>query len=473
MRRNGTATTRAAASQRTRREVNGLSRFRQGPVSRLAVGPHFVLATAVLMTLGLEALRGRTTVGFSIVWPVAQAAVVGCALLFAWRRQNELRLPLVLGLGLVLELGWIGVHLARGVPAEYDVAFPYRSEGNALLHGSYPASEYPPGAVLIFAFDTLIGGGSTHHSHPFVMVPFEILLVVAIWCLRTAWSPWFATVVAVWPMNAFFWETKFDLVPAAFLVLGLGLAFQERWLLSGVALGLGAAVKWTPALSLAALVLWLIRSRGGRTAGAHLGGAVCAFLVVNVPFLVWSPHQVFAAYRLQGSRGITGESLPFIPLKLLGFARSSNEFWNAAAVPNHANGVAIAVQAVVVLASFIVVATRGRNLAAAVATAAMVPVVFLLFNRIFSPQFLVPLAAAWAVAGSLLARNRRDQLLLGILICGATLANTLVYPTRPSAWLLFSGTLFVLSLLATGFVYVMARASHAGGPRSDPRCAHS
>jgi hypothetical protein len=156
MRRNGTATTRAVASQRTPREVNGLSRFLQGPVSRLAVGPHFALATAVLMTLGLEALRGRTTVGFSIVWPVAQAAVVGCALLFAWRRQNELKLSLVLGLGLALELGWIGVHLARGVPAEYDVAFPYRSEGNALLHGSYPASEYPPGAVLIFAFDTLI-----------------------------------------------------------------------------------------------------------------------------------------------------------------------------------------------------------------------------------------------------------------------------------------------------------------------------
>jgi hypothetical protein len=105
-----------------------------------------------------------------------------------------------------------------------------------------------------------------------------------------------------------------------------------------------------------------------------------------------------------------------------------------------------------------------------------VPVVFLLFNRIFSPQFLVPLAAAWALAGSLLARNRRDQLLLGILICGATLANTLVYPTRPSAWLLFSTILFVLSLLATGFVYAMARgvpASRCGRASRWPRSAVS
>jgi hypothetical protein len=312
---------------------------------------------------------------------------------------------------------------------------------------------------LVFAFDALIGGGTTRVSHPFVMVPFEIGLVVAIWSLRTAWSAWFATVVALWPMNAFFWETKFDVVPAAFLALGLGFAIRERWLFSGAALGLGAAVKWTPALSVAALAVWLIRSRGGRTAAAHLGAAGSAFLAVNVPFLVWSPHEVLAAYRLQGSRGITAESLPFIPLKLLGLARSGDDFWNAAMVPNHANGVAIAVQAVAVLVSFIVVATRGRNLAAAVATAAMVPVVFLLFNRVFSPQFLVPLAAAWAVAGSLLARSRRDQFLLAILICGATLSNTLVYPARSSSWLLFSVTLFVLSLLATGWVYAMVRKS--------------
>lgn len=426
---------------------------------RRGVEPHVALATAVVITLALEALRGRATVGFPTFWPVAQAAVVALALTVAWRRQSELRLPLVLCLGLVLELGWIGVHLARDVPAEYDVAFPYRTEGNALLHGTYPESEYPPGAVLLFAFDALVGGGTARVSHPFVMVPFELGLVVAIWCLRTTWSAWFATVIALWPMNAFFWETKFDLVPAVFLILGLSFAIRERWLLSGVALGLGAAVKWTPALCVVALAVWLLRSRDARTAGVHVGAAVCAFLAVNLPFLVWSPHQVLAAYRLQGSRGITGESLPFIPLKLLGHARSSHEFWNAATVPNHANGVAIAVQGVAVLLSLIVVATRGRNLGAAVATAAMVPVVFLLFNRIFSPQFLVPLAAAWAFAGCLLARSRRDQLLLGILICGATLSNTLVYPVRSSSWLLFSATLFVLSLLATGYVYALARRS--------------
>jgi len=36
--------------------------------------------------------------------------------------QRELELPAVLGLALVLELGWIAVHLARGVDADYESA---------------------------------------------------------------------------------------------------------------------------------------------------------------------------------------------------------------------------------------------------------------------------------------------------------------------------------------------------------------
>jgi hypothetical protein len=107
---------------------------------------------------------------------------------------------------------------------------------------------------------------------------------------------------------------------------------------------------------------------------------------------------------------------------------------------------------------------------AAIASATMAPVVFLVFNRVFSPQFLVVLLAAWAVAGSLLARSRRDQLLLGILLFGATLSNTLVYPTRLAAWGLFSGTLFLFALIATGWVYVRAGvAEHAPGVRSPRR----
>jgi hypothetical protein len=135
-----------------------------------------------------------------------QAAIAAAALVVAWRRQRELELPLVLGLALVLEFGWIALHLAHGVDADSDSARALPREGNAFLHGAYPESEYPPGAILLFALDVLLGGGSTRVAHAFLMISFQIAVVAGIWSFRTRWSAWLATVAALWPLNAFFWE---------------------------------------------------------------------------------------------------------------------------------------------------------------------------------------------------------------------------------------------------------------------------
>jgi hypothetical protein len=423
---------------------------------RLHIPTQLVLGVAVAAMLALEALRGSATLGTSTAWPLAQALVGVLALVFAWRRQEELTLPLLLVLGLVLHSGWIAVHLARGVDADYDASVAYLDQGNALLDGTYPSSEYPPGAVVLFAFEALVGGGSVRVSHALAMVPFQLAVVAAVWLLRTRSSRWFAAVLALWPLNAFFWEFKFDLVPTAFLVFGLVFASRERWLLAGALLGVGAATKWAPALTVLALVLWLLASRRWRAAAAHAAGAGAAFLVINIPFLVWSARDVLNAYTFQAQRGLIGESLAYIPLRLLGRAHLNGEFWDPAQVPDWANGAAIAVQTVALVASLVIVATRGRNTAAAVATAAMVPVVFLIFNRVFSPQFLVLMTAAWAVAGSLLARNARAQLVLGALVFGATLSNVLVYPTLSSSWGVFSAFLFLFAFAATGWVYALA-----------------
>lgn len=62
----------------------------------------------------------------------------------------------------------------------------------------------------------------------------------------------------------------------------------------------------------------------------------------------------------------------------------------------------------------------------------MAPVVFLLANRVFSPQYLVTTVASWPFAAALVARDALDALLLVLLAWGATLANVLVYPIRPA-----------------------------------------
>ena len=163
------------------------------------------------------------------------------------------------------------------------------------------------------------------------------------------------------------------------------------------------------------------------------------------------------AYTTQGTRGIIGESLPYLPLRLFGLAQTALP-WDASVVPGWANAAAIAVQGLAVLGTFAAVVARRSDPRAALSIAAMSPVVFLVLNGVFSPQFLIVLFAAWAVAGSLLAKTQADQLMLATLIFGASLANTLVYPTLSRFWPYFSGVLFAFALAATMWVFVRAGA---------------
>ena len=422
------------------------------------------------MALVCELARGAAPLGTSYAWSVTQACVAAAALAVAWRSQDRLRLPAVLALGFVLEVGLFLIHSHLHNPGDYDSVVLYPRQGNALLHGHYPRSEYPPGAVSIFAFEAWVAGGTTRTANALLMVPFQLLSVAAIWRLRTRWSAWFATLVAVWPLNGFFWEFRFDLVPTAALVLGLLLAWRERWLLAGIVLGLGAAVKWTPALSALALVVWLAASGRRRLAGVHAAAFVIAFLAVNLPFVAWQPSEVLAAYGRQGGRGITGESAPYLVLRLFGHAKSAYYFWDPAQVPSSADDVSVAVQLLLAAALLAAVVVARRRQRAAIALAALGPTLFLLTNRVFSPQFLVLLLASWAVAGALVCGSRGQQLAVGLLALGASLANALLFPTLAAPvpqfpdWTYYSAAVFVGGFAVTCWLVVLARAAEDGGP---------
>jgi uncharacterized membrane protein len=279
-------------------------------------------------------------------------------------------------------------------------------------------------------------------------------------------------------MNAFSWEFRFDLVPTALLALGLLFAFRERWLLSGALLGLGAAVKWTPGLAMAALVVWLLADRRWRTAGAHLMGFVSVFALLHIPFLLWSPSETLHSYRYFSSQGLTGESLWYLLLAPFGSANVSlHKFWLPADVPGWTNAATVIAQVLVLLALGFAAWQARASLRAGVAIAAMAPVVFLLVNRVFSPQYLVLMLAAWTIAGALLVESRKEQLALGFAIMAATTANALVYPytlQQFGFWRLASATLFVISLATSVWLAVRAvqhssaRESRSAGAPARP-----
>jgi hypothetical protein len=107
---------------------------------------------------------------------------------------------------------------------------------------------------------------------------------------------------------------------------------------------------------------------------------------------------------------------------------------------------------------------------AALSAAVMSPVVFLVLNRVFSAQYLILLIAAWFVAGSQLARDRHDQLLLALLVLCASVANHLVYPTYAWKWQLFSSSMFLLALAAIAWVLLRLLESR---PTRVSSAAHS
>ena len=422
-----------------------------GPVWR---EPHLVLAVTAAIVLACELLTQES--GSSAPMMLA-AAIAFAAFVLVWREQERLRLLPLLGLTLAFHLGWIAVDLALGLES-FDSEILYRRWGNELLDGRYPEAQYPPGAVLLFALEAWLGGGGTRTSNALLMVPFQLVAVAAIWALRTRTTPWLAALVALWPMNAFFWEFRFDLVPTALLALGLLLAARGRWGLSGAALGLGAAVKWIPGISFVFLAVWLLASRRPRELRAHTAAFVAVFACLHVPFLLWSFDEATYAYRYFSGQGITGESVWYLLLTPLGLAMvNEREFWLPADVPAWADPLVVVAQALLLL-GLAATAWRARGrLHAALASAAIAPALFLLTNRIFSPQYLVPILAAWAIAGALVIESRRSQLMLGISAMVATTANAFVYPytlQQLNLWKAASAVLFAVALTTTAVLVV-------------------
>jgi hypothetical protein len=186
-------------------------------------------------------------------------------------------------------------------------------------------------------------------------------------------------------------------------------------------------------------------------------------LAIHVPFAIWDAGDLFAAYTKQGGRSIIAESMWYLPLHFFGVVEFPQSVGDEAGAPAWADAGATVVQ-VLLLIGLLAAAARTRRLDSAVAIAALVPVAFLLTNRVFSPQFVLVAMAGWAIAGAVLVRTRRKQLVLGTAILAAALLNAAVFPHgapyEGPRWELSSLGFFVLALAIT--IWGAARAIRSG-----------
>ncbi len=298
-----------------------------------------------------------------------------------------------------------------------DIGILYRARGLVLGHipylqtGDYQVLEYPvlTGALVDIErriaqlFGAPVGAGLSDQqqlvsSNLFFDVNQVVLFVffaVAVWAqLRTMRGrPWDAMLLAASPCVAATALINWDLFPVALTALALMFWSRSRPVLCGVLLGLGMAAKLYPALILGPLLLLCLRGRRMPEFGRTLAAFVLSWLVVNVPVMVLAPQGWLAFWSFNSDRQADLGSIWYV------FSLAGHPVGNLNLVST-----ALLLLGCAAIGVLILLAPRRPRIGQ---VAFLVLVVFLVTNKVYSPQYVL-----WLLPLLVLARPRwRDWLI--------------------------------------------------------------
>ncbi|MBZ4372723.1 glycosyltransferase 87 family protein [Corallococcus sp. AS-1-6] len=304
-------------------------------------------------------------------------------------------------------------------PREGDLPLYFRT-ARAFLDGAVPNRdfrfEYPPYALLWFVPAAWVGGGVRGFILAFGLqltlvdaVIKGLLLSEGVRRWGTAWRAWapFAAYSVVSWLQSVHYLKRYDLIPAALALAALVALMRGREGWAGAALAVGTVTKLYPAV-LVPLALAVCWRRGAKPARALLTGLVAGLLPLVPLSFVW-PWWRFAAFHVE--RGLQVESLSAGLLwaaHLLGFAHVQ---WVHAPAAYELHGadaewVRAVTRQVWVAGLLLAVAVSARAAwrrppahLEDLARLTLVPLVaFVILNPVLSPQYLIWLTGAAALA---------------------------------------------------------------------------
>jgi uncharacterized membrane protein len=210
--------------------------------------------------------------------------------------------------------------------------------------------------------------------------------VIVVCVARThARRPWDALLVALAPAFVLTATINWDLLAVSLTAAAMLMWSRGRSLASGVLLGLATAAKLYPVLLLGPLFLLCWRAGKWRDFGRALTGAVIAWLVVNLPVMAFATDGWWQFYKFSRERGVD-----FGSFWLIWSQNTSNP-------PSVAFVNTAATLLVLLCALGIAVLTLSAPRRPRFAQLAfLIVAVFILTNKVYSPQYvlwLVPLAA--------------------------------------------------------------------------------
>lgn len=254
--------------------------------------------------------------------------------------------------------------------------------------------------------------------------------------------------------------SRFDLWPAALTVGSLALLLSGRRRLSFALLGLAFAAKIFPALLLPPMLVYVWRRHGRREALLGAAGFVSVALACFLPYLIASPHGVWASLSGQAGRPLQIESLGASLLLAahqlwglgltMGVSHGSNNL--VGSVPHALAAGQAVLQPLVVVALWVAFARGPADRERLLRTCAACVCAFIAFGKVLSPQYLV-----WLLPLVPLLRGRRGLAAGGLLVLAMALTQ-LWFPYRyldlvyqfdaRASWLVLARDLVLVALLA-------------------------
>lgn len=227
----------------------------------------------------------------------------------------------------------------------------------------------------------------------FFFVAILWIITVIVTSKTAGRRPWDAAMVALAPGMMLASTINWDMWAVAALAVAMLFFARDKPYLAGIFIGLGTATKLYPILFLGAVIVLAIRTGKFKPFWLTVAGTATSWLAVNVPFAIanftaWSYFLEFTRDRGAGFSSIwyawnlSAANIPNMP-------QMSPEFINKAGLW----GFALACAVIAVLG--LTVKERPR----VAALVFLIVACFVLFNKVYSPQFvvwLVPLIAlAW------------------------------------------------------------------------------
>jgi hypothetical protein len=326
---------------------------------------------------------------------------------------------------LVIHHGWF----TRGQLLDTTV---YAHYAHLMKAGRLPyrdfAEVYPPLALPVFLIPGLIAGkywGGYNQVFQLGMLAcglFAVGLAAFVLARQKISAKRLAAAVALGALTPLLMGSvilsRYDLWPAALTIAAVVAIYYGRHRTGFVLLGLGFAAKAFPIVILPIAMIYVWRTESRRKALICLAAFVAVVVVCFLPFVILSPHGVWASIQGQTGRPLQIESLGaaiwLAAHQLLGthlslyFTHGSDNL-NGHPAMQFATAMGV-IQALAVLGVWVVFAagraTRERLLVAAAAAVCA----FVVFDVVLSPQYLI-----WLAPLVMLVPGRRGLVAIGLL----------------------------------------------------------